>query len=104
MALKAPATFGGGINSKDVTSSISGEESLLKVGSISFGSPSSDSSVSIPIFEIKATEQKTNISTPMMYVSSKNAVSFGSLDASAPPKISGGGFANYYNTSGSGGY
>ena len=44
------------------------------------------------IFDIKATEYKTNISTPMLSGSGKNVLSFGSLSASASPKIIGGGF------------
>ena len=48
---------------------LSGEVSFLKVGSFSFGSPVSDSTVSKPIFYIKATEDNTNISTPMLYLS-----------------------------------
>ena len=50
------------------------------------------SDVSKPIFYIKATEDKTNISTPMLYGSEKTFLSFGSLAASASPKSSGGGF------------
>ena len=38
----------------------------MKVGSLSFGLPVSDSAVSNKIFEIKATKHKTNISTPML--------------------------------------
>ena len=64
----------------------------------------SASVVSKPIFYIKVTEDKTNISTPMLSGSGKKVVSFGSLDASAPPKISGGGFATYSSTSGSVGF
>ena len=64
----------------------------------------SASAVSNPVFEIKATEYKTNISTPMLSGSGKNAVSFGSLDASSSQKISGGGFAAYSNTIRSGGF
>ena len=48
--------------------------------------------VSKPIFDIKATEDKTKISTPLLSVSDKNVLSFGYLDASTSPKISGGGF------------
>ena len=54
MPLKAPSPFGGGIKSKDMTLSLSGEGFSLKVGSFSFGSPVSDSAVSKPIFEIKS--------------------------------------------------
>ena len=64
----------------------------------------SASAVSKPIFDIKATENKTKIYTPMFSVSGKNVLSFGSLDASASPKISGGEFAAYYRTSRSGGF
>ena len=64
----------------------------------------SASSVSKPIFEINYTEDKTNISTPMLSVSGKNVVYFGSLAASASPKSSGGGFAAYSSTSGSEGF
>ena len=60
--------------------------------------------VSKPIFEIKDTEDNTNISTPMLSVSGKNVLLFGSLAASASPKIRGGGFADYSSTSGSGGF
>ena len=38
------------------------------------------------------TEDKTKISTPMLYGSGKKVISFGSLDKSAFPKIIGGGF------------
>ena len=85
-------------------SSLSGEGYLLKVGSFSFGSPVSASAISKPIFEIKATEDNTNISTPMLSVSGKNDASFGSLAASASPKSNGGGFAAYSRTGGSGGF
>ena len=61
------------------------------------------SSLSRTIFEIKATVEKTKISTPMLSGSGKNILSFVSLDASAFPKISGGWFAAYYSTNGSGG-
>ena len=37
----------------------------------------------------------------MLSESGKNILSFGSLDASASPKTSGGGFATYISTSGS---
>ena len=50
MSLNSPEPFGGGINSKAVTSSLSGEGSLLRVGSFSFGSPVSASASSNPIF------------------------------------------------------
>ena len=65
---------------------------LLKVGSSSFGSPVSASAVSKPIFEIKATEEKSNISSPMFSGSGKYILSFGSLAASASPNSSGGEF------------
>ena len=87
-----------------MTSSLSGEGSLLKVGSLSFGSPASASSVSKPIFDIKATKYKTNISTHMLSGSGKNVASFGYLDAITLPKSSGGGFTAYSSTSGSGGF
>ena len=45
-----------------------------------------------PIFEIKATQYKTNISTPMLSGLGKNIPSSGSLGSSASPGISGGGF------------
>ena len=50
MSLNAPALFGGGIDPKAVTSSLSGEGYPLEVGSFSFGSPVSASTVSKPIF------------------------------------------------------
>ena len=52
----------------------------------------SASAVSKSIFDIKATEDNRNISTPMLSGSGKSVLSFGSLDASASPKSSGGGF------------
>ena len=64
----------------------------MKVGSFSFSSPFSASDFSKPIFEIKATEYNTNISTPMLSRSGKKFLYFGYLAASASPKISGGGF------------
>ena len=63
----------------------------MNVGSFSFGSPVSASDVNKPIFEIKATEDNTNISTPMLSGSGKKVVSFGSMALNASPKISGGG-------------
>ena len=48
--------------------------------------------VSKTIFEIKATKYSNNISTPMLSGSGKKIVSLSSMVASAPPKISGGGF------------
>ena len=86
MLLKALAPFEGGINSKALTSSLSGEGSLLKVGSFSFGSPVRASAVSKPIFDIKSTKDNTKISTPILSGPVKNAISFGSLDVSASPK------------------
>ena len=102
MLLKHPEPFGGGIKSKDVTLSLSGEGYSLKVGSLLFGSPESDSAVNKPIFEINTTEYKTNISTPMLFGSVKNVVSFGSMAASTSLKSNGGGFTAYSSTSGSG--
>ena len=61
ISLKVPETFGGGINSKSMNSSLSGEVSLLKVGSFSFGSPVSASIVSEPSFGIKDTEDKNKV-------------------------------------------
>ena len=87
-----------------MTSSLSGEVYLLKSGLFSIGSPVSASAVSDPIFEIKATEYKTNISTLMLSGSVKNFVSFGSLAASTSPKISSDSFSAYYSTRGSGGF
>ena len=55
----------------------------LKVGSFSSGSPVSDYAVSKPVFDIKETEDNANIYIPMFYVSGKNILSFGSLDATA---------------------
>ena len=52
----------------------------------------SASNGSKPIFVIKATEDKTNILTPMFYGSGKNVLYLGSLDASVSPKTRGGGF------------
>ena len=104
MSLNPPASFGGGIKSKAATLSLSGKGYFLKVGSFSFGSPVSDSAIGKPIFEIKATGYKTKISTPILYGSGKHILSFGYLLASAPPKISRGGFDAYSGTSGSGGF
>ena len=61
MLLNFSETFGGGIKSKAVTSSLSGESYLLKVGSFSFVSPGSASSVSKPIFDIKSTKDKNKV-------------------------------------------
>ena len=74
------------------TSSSIGEGYLLKVSCLYFGSPVCASAVSKPIFDIKATEYNTKISTPTFYESGKNVLSFGSMAANASPKISGGGF------------
>ena len=46
-----------------------------------------------PIFDIKATEDKINISTHMLYGSGKIIPSFGSLAESALQEISDGGFS-----------
>ena len=62
------------------------------------------STISIPIFEITATEDKTNITTPILSGSDKNGISFGYLAARASPKSSVGGFANYSRTIRSGGF
>ena len=64
---------------------------MLKVGYFSFGSTVRSYDVNKPIFEMKATEDKTNISTHMLYGSGKNFLSFGSMYAIASPKIRGGG-------------
>ena len=101
--IKAPAPFGGGIKSNDVISSLSGEGYLLNLVSLSFGSPVSDSAISKLIFEAKATEDKTNIYTLMLYVSGKNISSFGYLGERALLKSRGGGFDAYSITSVSGG-
>ena len=61
------------------------------------------SALSKTIFEIKATGENTNIYTPMLSGSGKNVLSFVSLVTSASPKSSGGGFAAYSSTGGSGG-
>ena len=87
-----------------MTSSLSGEGYLLKVGSFSFDSPVSASAVSKPIFDIKTTEDKTNISTPMLSGSGKNVVLFGSMAARSSPKSGGGGFTAYSSTSRPGGF
>ena len=58
----------------------------------SFGSPVSASTGSKQVFDIKSTEDKTNISKPLLSVSGKNAQSFVSMSASASPKIRGDGF------------
>ena len=71
LSLKAPAPFRGGIKFKAATSSLSGEGYSLKLGSFSSGLPVIDSDVSKPIFEIKATEYKNNIPTPMLSGSGK---------------------------------
>ena len=104
MSLNDPIPFGGGIKFKAVPSSLSGEGSLLKLCSFSFSSPVSASAISKPIFEINTTKDKNNIPAPMFSGSGKNFLSFGYLAASASPKSSGGGFAAYSRTSGSGGF
>ena len=95
MPLKVPAPFGGRIESKAVTSSISGEGSSLNVGSFSFGSPVRASAVSNPIFHIKATEDNTKIYTSIFSGSVTNVIYFSSLAAITSTKITGGGFADY---------
>ena len=50
MSVNPPAPFVGGINSKAVNLSLSGEGYLLKVGSFSFGSSVSASTAGKPIF------------------------------------------------------
>ena len=102
MSLNFPEPFVCGINSKALTSSLSGDSSLLKLGSFSFGSPVSASTVSKPILEIEATEDNNKITTPMLSGSGKKIVYFGSLATSASTKISCGGFTAYYKTSRSG--
>ena len=76
----------------------------MKVLYFSFGSPERASVVSNPIFDIKATEDKSNISTPMLSGSGKNVPFFGSLDASISPKRSSGGFTAYSRKRRSGGF
>ena len=102
ISLNFPALYGGGIKSKPMTSSLSGEVYSSKLVSFSFGSPVRSSAVSKPIFDIKFTEDRNNISTPIISVSGRNFLSFGSLAKSASPKSSGGGFADYSSTSVSG--
>ena len=101
ISLNTPSPFGGGIKSKAVTLSLLSEGYSLKVGSLTFGSPVSASAVSNPIFEINSTEDKTKMFTPMFSGLGKKTVSFGSMAARASPKISSGGFSDYYSTSGS---
>ena len=76
----------------------------MKVVYLLFVSPVSASTISMPIFEITATEDKTNISTPILSESGKKSISFDSLAARASPKISVGGFATYSSTIRSGGF
>ena len=57
-----------------------------------------------PIFEIKATEDKTKISTPTFSGSGKKILSFSSMGAIASPNSSSGRFTAYSSTSGSGGF
>ena len=59
----------------------------------------SASAVGKTIFEIKDTEDKTKITTPIISGSGKNVISLGSLDASDSPKISSCGFNAYSITS-----
>ena len=88
-----------------MTSSLSGEGSFLEVVSFLFGSPVSAYVGSNTIFDIKDTEDKTNISTPMLSWSGKNVVSFGSLTESDSQKTISGGFATTYSSKrGSGGF
>ena len=75
-----------------MTSLLSDEGYLLKVGYLLFGPPVSASVVIKTIIYIKATEDKTNIYTPMLSGSGKIVLSFRSLASSALPKISVGGF------------
>ena len=56
------------------------------------------------MFEIKSTKYNQNISTPMLFGSGKNILSFGSMAASASSKTSSGGFAANYCTIGSAGF
>ena len=77
------------------TSSLSGEGSLLKAVYFSFGSPLSAYDVSNPIFEIKATEDKTKISVYMFSGSGKNILLFGSLAASASSQSRYGGLGEW---------
>ena len=56
-----------------MTSSLSGESSSLKAGYLFFGTPVSASGISTPIFDIKATEDTTNIARPMLYLSGKKS-------------------------------
>ena len=57
----------------------------MNVCYFSLGSPVSASDVSKPIFEIKVTEDKTNISIDTLSGSVNNAPSFGSLTVSDSP-------------------
>ena len=57
-----------------------------------------------PIVDIKANEEKTNISTPILYVSEKHVIYFDSMATRASPKIIGGGFSAYPSTRISGGF
>ena len=67
-------------------------KSPIKIVSGKPGSPVSASDVSKPIFEIKATEDKTKIYTPMLSGSGQNVPPFGYLYSSASSENSGGGF------------
>ena len=86
MSLKALEPFVGGIKFKTDTSSLSGYGSSLKAVFFLFGLPLSASAVSKPIFDIKATEDKNKISTPMLSESGKNVLYFGSMASIASPK------------------
>ena len=56
------------------------------------------------MLDIKATEDKNKVSTPVLSGSGKNVLSFSSLAASALRKSSSGGLADYSSTSWSGGF
>ena len=55
--------------------SLIGEGYSLKLGSFQFDSSLSASDISNPIFEIKATEYKIKITTPMLYGSGETSYS-----------------------------
>ena len=65
---------------------------MLKVEYLSFGSPVIVFDVSKLIFEIKATEEKTKITTPMLSGSEKNVPYFDSMAVTASQKRSDVGF------------
>ena len=71
MSLNTPSPFGDGLNYRGVNSSLSIEGASLKVRYFLFGSPVSASAGSKPIYEIKTTEYKTNISAPMFLYQAK---------------------------------